>query len=768
MAYRLANAGSGLNRTTGLVAANSSYTCCFWFKPNSDLTVGQYRSPFAYKNAGYTAWAGIFSGVGNQNYRTQADAGGPTSNTSTFTLNAGQWYHLAYMRSGNTHFFIIGGFTVGSFSLNVSAQTWSEIFLGFDGASSILDCDIAYFREWNTSIGATAIGNEIYSTTAVLTSFLITDTPLTSDLNDISGNGNNWSTVGGGGTFVAGPDITFAGSTSNNPIILELNTPQTIDPNIGTPVFFSLWFKYTAAIGSPTAIGVLAEGPIASNYSPRIIAYDSSLVQLVGTAVNVPIVVPVEVGQDYYFNVFQVAQVSILTGNLSISIDAKPNAAAPAGFIAINDDTDGFPLTITNPNDGSVHQYISPIVSGETGTVAPNGDLILDNLFGGELNRYDRSYNDLGPLAYPPGTGFGLRGAIANSGDGSTSTYKWWIGELTTGKVQYVDFNGNYGPSVYDFGSIFALAISRDETVLYYHGGGASLSMPTKRYDLVNNINLPNLNSGETGYFPGNDILVLADESVIVPYSRPSPANNFVKRFDRNGVLLNTYQFGTEEINHLTISFLDDNSFWVWAYLPDPEGMSKFTRVNADDGSILQTFEAPFFSAGICGLAIEEETFDQRFGHSFSCPFFETPFPYPPTTGIVVEKVVVSSDPADDLIEFNITAGGVPSGGEFTLKDGESESFIGLIAGTYSVTEETVAGFITTYVVSNGDPINAIQIGENETVTVTITNTRYTPGGIYKIQPNKRNDTLWTNVDANTTVDVKIPNPSAKTAFFGG
>jgi hypothetical protein len=39
--------------------------------------------------------------------------------------------------------------------------------------------------------------------------------------------------------------------------------------------------------------------------------------------------------------------------------------------------------------------------------------------------------------------------------------------------------------------------------------------------------------------------------------------------------------------------------------------------------------------------------------------------------------------------------------------------------------------------------------------------------GIYKVVPDKRNDTLWVDLDAKTTIDKKIPNPFIKTGLIG-
>jgi hypothetical protein len=59
----------------------------------------------------------------------------------------------------------------------------------------------------------------------------------------------------------------------------------------------------------------------------------------------------------------------------------------------------------------------------------------------------------------------------------------------------------------------------------------------------------------------------------------------------------------------------------------------------------------------------------------------------------------------------------------FTLQDGQSQLFSGLSAGTYGVTEAALAGWTTSYSVSDGSPHDAIALGLGEAVTVTVTNT---------------------------------------------
>jgi len=137
-----------------------------------------------------------------------------------------------------------------------------------------------------------------------------------------------------------------------------------------------------------------------------------------------------------------------------------------------------------------------------------------------------------------------------------------------------------------------------------------------------------------------------------------------------------------------------------------------------------------------------------------------TPFSAPTGT-IIVQKITI---PSGLLTDFDFTASGGLSPTSFSLQDGESQIFSGLAAaGGYSIVETPEAGFTTTVEVSN-DPSNDntnITVGPGETVTVIFTNTRnaIAGSGIYKLVPDKRNDTLWVDPIAGTTEIVKIPDP---------
>jgi hypothetical protein len=144
--------------------------------------------------------------------------------------------------------------------------------------------------------------------------------------------------------------------------------------------------------------------------------------------------------------------------------------------------------------------------------------------------------------------------------------------------------------------------------------------------------------------------------------------------------------------------------------------------------------------------------------------------PVPPVNGsIIVQKLM--SNGSSPATEFTIAAGGGLTPSSFILKENESRIFENVVPGSgYSISETPPSGFtLVSITVSNGSPLNNIIVGEAETVIVTITNAFVAErgSGIYKIVPGKRNDTLWVDVDADTTRDVKKPNPFVKLPLVG-
>jgi hypothetical protein len=143
----------------------------------------------------------------------------------------------------------------------------------------------------------------------------------------------------------------------------------------------------------------------------------------------------------------------------------------------------------------------------------------------------------------------------------------------------------------------------------------------------------------------------------------------------------------------------------------------------------------------------------------------------PPTPGTLT---VIKSAPEVPSQEFTIAVGGGLSPSSLVLKDTESQLYTNVLPGSgYSVIETVPLGWSVAYTVSNGSPNTNITVASGESVVVTVINTIsedatvVANGGIYKIVPGKREDTLWLTFLPSATIDVKIPDPYIRTGLVG-
>ena len=114
------------------------------------------------------------------------------------------------------------------------------------------------------------------------------------------------------------------------------------------------------------------------------------------------------------------------------------------------------------------------------------------------------------------------------------------------------------------------------------------------------------------------------------------------------------------------------------------------------------------------------------------------------------------TDPLDPTTVFNFRSNTL-SPGTWILQSEEERIFSNLDPSTlYDVEEFPLPNNQTpTYLVSNGDPIDAITVALGENVTVVVLNEN-SGGGLRKLSPGTTDD-----------VGIKIPNPFFITAFLG-
>lgn len=140
------------------------------------------------------------------------------------------------------------------------------------------------------------------------------------------------------------------------------------------------------------------------------------------------------------------------------------------------------------------------------------------------------------------------------------------------------------------------------------------------------------------------------------------------------------------------------------------------------------------------------------------------------TGTILVKKVVIGATGSEGVVfDYTLTTTIAQAG---TISNGETDTFNNVPVGAgYSLSETPKDNWSTSYSVSpsSAGNVNAFAVALGQTVTITITNTLIPTGikGIYVIEPNKTNDTLWVDDDFDDTVNVKIPDPFVKGFLLG-
>jgi len=337
MAVRLATGSDYLHRNTNIVAASSNYTALFWVKANSSFVGRQLQ---ATTDIDYSNWANVSCDSSLE--KIFIDAGSPETQSTYASVNPAIWYPITYVRNGNTQSLYVSGVLIGSGTVNLSAYTFTDLFLGNDGVTGVGNLDFYNYREWNTALNVTQINAEINSPSAVVhTSGLVTFTPLTSDLLDVSGNGNNWTAVGTP-TFVADPLPPTAGSLfiPSDHFDSVKGSAVIIDSSSGA-VLTTLPFV-TADQGGRLSSGIWAVAAQVSSSSGNVNAvnvYDTGFNLLGAVTIANWFSPPFTASKNFFYiqnpsNPFTVEQITS-SGSLSGS---SWNLSGKADAIAVTDD----------------------------------------------------------------------------------------------------------------------------------------------------------------------------------------------------------------------------------------------------------------------------------------------------------------------------------------------------------------------------------------------------------------------------------------------
>ena len=683
---------SGLSRTTGaFLNPAGSFSFMLWVMntaPVADIVGATYQTYTILGDDTYATpyvFTGALHGVSASPVTDFAlDALNAAASEQTTTLTGYEyqtiWTHMAVTYNGGTHVFkqYLNGWLFDSITLDMSASgPFAREGIGLESEATHAGFSAAFYRSWAAELTQAEIRAEMGSATSVkATPFC--STPLTdaSTLNDVSGNGRNWT----GTAVTTGPTTLTCGTTVTNTSAanaIELAVPSTVTQGaVGVTAFSDLWYKVTWD-AADSYISVLALGA-QTGYTPAVKVYDGLADALGGTIyrglTSTPsktLTIPVYTGHVYYI----VAQTPGSSTNPTLTISAveRNNQDVPTGSLAVNDDTDGFPLALLQAASGYPLDYVMDFPAGEDAHILPDGTLLVFGngpIGGSGWFIYPANVED-GPLAGPVATGLSVLSEFqVRCSSDRVSTFYIMGTESTGGGLKFVGTTissttytasaTHYHPTFKTITQpgLYAIAPSLDNTILYYSTSDEYI----QRWDLVNDVALSDLASpvanftlqgvGGTGT---GELLVMPDGTIVAGYQRSSGAiESKVIVYNPDGSTAASYTIADVLFNHLAHDGPNANTVWMWSYLGRSglnSRISVFQKIDITDGSVVvESLDDPQYRRGgylfrppdamTAGQRSDPIT---RFGHSNSCAFWvtrESSNPPTPPNHQVVEHVI--------------------------------------------------------------------------------------------------------------------------------
>jgi hypothetical protein len=775
MAHRLTDVSSRLERTTNIGPSTADFTCNLSFKPNADTSGGLHRVIFGiYDSAAgaATKFIELASAVGSNNY-TLTINDGTSSTISGLTLSANSRNDLTYVRKGSVHYLYRGFTLVGQVTKNISGTiSFARIVIGNDDPTSESNVDLAYYREWSAALSLKEIIIEQNSSRAYRTANLVADVPLLSTINDVSGNNNNFTAIGTAGSFITdipGSPVDISGQT------FPYNRVVTVaEFNVAN----QFWFKYTPSV--LIALGEYTSSPVTM---VTTMYRDDGVTTIAGPGAGNKGFYSIVGTGSYYIKILKSGGGGIaadITAFFETGVVNPAIGTIPAGSFIINDDLP-LPGTIFSPA-GAFLGIFFQIPAGEIGAGLPSGVTLWHDrylMYGlSPLVLLDASLNLISSFDLSPG----ISGSAAPIIICANLTEFYVLMRGTTSAIWKVTASGIFTDTGVDVVSVSgfnpsAFAVNNAATILYWTEGSGS-PRNIHRWDMIGNVALSDLfASGITNGYIGltavnnhpGEILYLPNDTIVTWYFDNNTNTTTVVHLSIAGAVLHSWPFtGTFSfIDHMSYH-AETNKVTVWFFrgeFDDTQG--RFVTLDLTDGSFDSDFTSDLFSDGVNLFGGS-----QIIGPSHSCTmitfgFGEGPPPPPPGTGVIV--VTKTTIPVTTQ-RFRFIATGMDPV-EFELGNGESQVFSGLVPGSnYSVQELTEAGWSVVWTVSNGSPITGITVTAGQTTTATAQNSQVSAigkGGIYKIVPGKRNDTLWVDSLLGTTQIVKIPRPAIRSSLIG-
>src|SRR5262245_42437261 len=416
-------------------------------------------------------------------------------------------------------------------------------------------------------------------------------------------------------------------TTAATALTVTANESITIDMPGGLDPDFTLSLRYTTRVGE---ILMRAYAHAASTYAPWCTIYTGTPAALlpydeIGESSDArrPKMIPVTlvpIPTDFYFAVQQDTLDPIPAVTLTFTVFSKSRTTVPAGAILVPSDGEHFPLVALSPTTGEIYGHKAFAV-GEAGTQLVNGVAAHTNKVTGGVTLYNADLSVLAEI--PPGTiATGNVSRIAT--DRTSLFYISFPGTVgnNNAKIYIVNASGALVTTLTFSAYLTYPAVRRDNTILYFVKEGAVV----RRWDLINSVFLADLYTPPSNHIFAADILVLADNSVLVPIRQTvSPYATSVVRLNDAGTVLNTIALGGGLIapgvfglNRTAYAF-GDLSFIVWER--DGSATERFREIDALTGAELSSATEDGFD--IDGDS-DKAPYDGMapFGNQTSCPVF--------------------------------------------------------------------------------------------------------------------------------------------------
>lgn len=536
------------------------------------------------------------------------------------------------------------------------------------------------------------------------------------------------------------------------PAALPYSNAQQVD-FAGTT--HDVWYKITPDFDGVLSVfnfgDLVTYKPAITIFSPNDVTVLLNLNLSIVTLGNKPVQFPVTNGVTYWLKV-KTNSGNPTPANLTLSVQRSPVLAFFYNCLLIPDDQIGFPLVGYNPTDGTTLHYQLDFPAGEAGDCVASGQIMVSD----ENTGGCKFFNSL--IALVASVAFNSNTCIRANRVTSKFYATGGFGEVKRFTPLGVEedvwaFNAaNFCPSP-------------DDSILYYTAGGSGAAI--KQRDLATDTDLADLVAGIAGYFT-EEMLALADGSILVAYSKITvTTESLVKHYSAAGATLATFTSPNNERSPRLAYDVDfPNKFWLWTRNTDagsanPNGISTFRKITVSGLTTDVSWTRKEYAKGI--YAPVAEAVPDRFAHSDSCPFFIYG-PDSSTTGSITVGAV--TDPFDDSFDKNFAAGGGLSPATFALRSEQERLFNSLVPGTYSIVEATLDNWVPVYLIDDTTSTNtAIVVTAGRNVTVVVLNQLHSQfSGLYRIVPDKRNDTYFSGTEGNTVVTT-IPSPFIVTAL---